>query len=218
MSASTPSGSTAPVLVVPATPTTATGVTPAATSVSIARASSSGRMRKRSSQRICRSARRPRPSTSHARAIELCACSEAYTAAEPGSTPCSRAVGSARARAHARPVRLASVPPLVKWPMPAGKPISSASQRQATSSISEASPAPPPRLASSAAASVAAATPASSDEPSMNGNERGWACASERGSTSPATRSIVASRPAPVRGRGVRTRARSSAERTTAAG
>ena len=102
----------------------------------------------------------------------------------PGATPCSRAPGRARARAQARPVRLACVPPLVKWPMPAGKPISSASQRQATSSTSEAAPAPPPRLASSAAASTAAATPASSPEPSMNGNERGCECASERGSTS----------------------------------
>ena len=99
-------------------------------------------------------------------------------------------------RGHtARPVRLACVPPLVKWPLPAGNPISSASQRQATSSTSEAAPAPPPRLASSAAASTAAATPASSPEPSMNGNERGCECESERGSTSLATRSTAASRP-----------------------
>ena len=46
-------------------------------SVSIARASSSGRTRNASSQRIARSARRPSPSTSQARAIELWACSEA---------------------------------------------------------------------------------------------------------------------------------------------
>ena len=97
---------------------------------------------------------------------------------------------------------LACVPPLVKWPMPAGNPISSASQRQATSSTTEAAPAPPPRFASSAAASTAAATPASSPEPSMNGNERGCECASERGSTSCATRSTAASSPTPVRGNG----------------
>ena len=41
--------------------------------------------------------------------------------AEPGATPCSRASGSARARAQARPVRLARVPPLVKCPPPAGE-------------------------------------------------------------------------------------------------
>ena len=63
---------------------------------------------------------------------------------------------------------------------------------------------PQPRLASSAAASTAAATPASRPEPSMNGNERGCECESERGSTSLATRSTVASRPTPVRGSGTR--------------
>ena len=64
------SGSTAPVSVVPAVATTATGVTPAATSRSIASASASGRIRRKPSSGIARRLSEPIPSSSTARVTE----------------------------------------------------------------------------------------------------------------------------------------------------
>ncbi len=67
MPASSPIGSTAPVSVVPAVATTATGVMPAATSASMAAAASAAIIRRRSSIGIDRTLAAPMPSTSAAR-------------------------------------------------------------------------------------------------------------------------------------------------------
>ena len=64
------SGSTAPVSVVPAVATTAIGVTPAATSAASASARASGRIRRRSSSSMRRTASLPSPATSTARTTE----------------------------------------------------------------------------------------------------------------------------------------------------
>jgi hypothetical protein len=58
------------VSVVPAVATTATGVTPAATSSAIARSSASGRMRRSPSISIARRLSEPMPSSSTARVTE----------------------------------------------------------------------------------------------------------------------------------------------------
>ncbi len=63
----------APVLVVPALATTATGSRPARRSSSSARRRSATSMRPSASQAIGRTARRPRPSTPAARWIVWCA-------------------------------------------------------------------------------------------------------------------------------------------------
>ena len=63
-------GSTAPVSVVPAVATTAMGITPAARSISIARASASGLSRRWESMSIGRTLFPPIPKTSAARVTE----------------------------------------------------------------------------------------------------------------------------------------------------
>ena len=91
-SAIAPIGSTAPVSVVPAVATTATGV-----SRRPGRGSARRRARRRASGAARRSApgaaRRPSPPASTARTIEWCASSEQYTVAMCPATPCSRAPG-----------------------------------------------------------------------------------------------------------------------------
>ena len=119
---------------------TATGVTPAARSAAIARASSSGRMRNASSQRIARTALRPSPSRSQARPIEWCASSERRPRPSPAQRRARARPGSARSRAHASAAQVRDRAAARECPPPAGNPTNSAIQRQATSSTQRPRP------------------------------------------------------------------------------
>ena len=185
--------STAPVSVVPAVATTATGVTPSCRSVvdrlralrvrpsvCARRSGSRGRCARR-----CRGPRRrgapssaPRPS------------SRAPSSGRPG--PRGGRPGSARSRAAVSAVRFAIVPPAARRPQASSSnPTNCPTHLIVCSSSRSAAPALFATLTSCEAISASARTPISRPEDPMYANQRGRACASERSSTSAAASSAL---------------------------
>ena len=118
-SASAGSGSIDPVLVVPATPTTQTGRSPAARSLATISASAPRSMRMRSSLGTRRSDVVPIPSSSTALVSDECASVEQYTVRRAGApdSPSPRTSNPAPAfRATASAIRLEAEHPLVSSP------------------------------------------------------------------------------------------------------
>ena len=151
------SGSTEPVLVVPALATTNPGRRPAARSSAIAASTAATGMRIASSVGTIRTSPGAKPSATRPRPIDECVWSDRY------ATP-----GPSTARAVASAVTLASEPPLASTPsVPSGMPSSERSQSSTTSST-VAGPEPPfhdAAMALKPVPSQSPSTPAKDDGP-----------------------------------------------------
>ena len=119
MSESSRIGSTAPVLTLPAVPTTSIGRSPRARSSAICVRSASGLRRCAASVGIQRIASVPRPNRSHAFWIQVWVPAEAYTrsGAPAAARPPARTASPSIARRPARKqTKLAMLPPLTSSP------------------------------------------------------------------------------------------------------
>ena len=217
--ASSSSGSIAPVLTVPAEPTSSVGSAPSARSAAID-ARSAEASRRPAASGTSRIAALPTPRSSSARRTQLWASAGTYAVsrgapASPSRRTSCPTAASARVRAPARQTIVAADPPLVSRPPPGpwGKPTSSASQRTTVCSRWTSAWSPATTLGFIAAAASEATIPAGEGGGLTQPKNAGWPLPMACGRTSRSAAAVSSSSVAACSGRGA-----SSSRSRTASG